>query len=431
MKVHLKALGCRLNEAELEQWSIAFQADGHTVTNTATDADLMVLNTCAVTNDASRKSRNLINRLHRENSTAKLVITGCHASLNPNEVADTHGVDMVVSNDKKSSLPEIISTQLMPSTMPLRATNPDDIALYNRHRQRAFIKVQDGCRYRCAFCIVTHARGNEISRPVDDIITELNFLHTQGVQEAVLTGVHVGGYGSDIDASLYQLVETILADTDIPRIRFASVEPWDLGDQFFELFSNRRLMPHMHLPLQSGSNTVLKRMSRRCKTEDFAQLVNDARDTIPGFNITTDIIAGFPGETEQEWRQTMEFVEQTGFGHIHIFPYSPRSGTKAASMPDQVELEIKRARCKQLAELAERLKANVLEQALNESAEVLWESPKQSARTGHQHYRGYTNNFLRAQIDVADDLDLSSKITAVKITSIDQDKLLLNAELHQ
>ena len=127
----------------------------------------------------------------------------------------------------------------------------------------------------------------------------------------------------------------------------------------------------------------------------------------------------------------MEFVEQTGFGHIHIFPYSPRSGTKAASMPDQVELEIKRARCKQLAELAERLKANVLEQALNESAEVLWESPKQSARTGHQHYRGYTNNFLRAQIDVADDLDLSSKITAVKITSIDQDKLLLNAELHQ
>lgn len=431
MKVHLKALGCRLNEAELEQWSIAFQADGHTVTNTATDADLMVLNTCAVTNDASRKSRNLINRLHRENSTAKLVITGCHASLNPNEVADTHGVDLVVSNDKKSSLPEIISTQLMPSTMPLRATNPDDIALYNRHRQRAFIKVQDGCRYRCAFCIVTHARGNEISRPVDDIITELNFLHTQGVQEAVLTGVHVGGYGSDIDASLYQLVETILADTDIPRIRFASVEPWDLGDQFFELFSNRRLMPHMHLPLQSGSNTVLKRMSRRCKTEDFAQLVNDARDTIPGFNITTDIIAGFPGETEQEWRQTMEFVEQTGFGHIHIFPYSPRSGTKAASMPDQVELEIKRARCKQLAELAERLKANVLEQALNESAEVLWESPKQSARTGHQHYRGYTNNFLRAQIDVADDLDLSSKITAVKITSIDQDKLLLNAELHQ
>lgn len=429
MKVHLKALGCRLNEAELEQWSIAFQADGHNVIDTATDADLMVLNTCAVTNDASRKSRNLINRLHRENSTAKLVITGCHASLNPDEVADTHGVDLVVSNDKKSSLPEIISSQLMPATMPLRATNPDDIALYNRHRQRAFIKVQDGCRYRCAFCIVTHARGNEVSRPVDDIIQELNFLHSQGVQEAVLTGVHVGGYGSDLDSNLYQLVETILADTDMPRIRFASVEPWDLGDQFFDLFSNPRLMPHMHLPLQSGSDTVLKRMSRRCKTEDFAQLVKDARNTISGFNITTDIIAGFPGETEQEWRQTMEFVEQTGFGHIHIFPYSPRSGTKAANMPDQVELEIKRARCKELAELAERLKANALEQALGETTEVLWESPKKSTLNGHQHFNGYTNNFLRAQIDVPDDMDLSSNITPVKIISMDQEKLFLNVEL--
>ncbi len=429
MKVHLKALGCRLNEAELEQWSIAFQADGHTVTNTAIDADLMVLNTCAVTNDASRKSRNLINRLHRENSTAKLVITGCHASLNPDQVADTHGVDLVVSNDKKSSLPEIINTQLMPDTMPLRATNPDDIALYNRHRQRAFIKVQDGCRYRCAFCIVTHARGNEISRTVDDIINELNFLHTQGVQEAVLTGVHVGGYGSDLDSSLYQLVETILADTEIPRIRFASVEPWDLGDQFFDLFSNPRLMPHMHLPLQSGSNTVLKRMSRRCKTEDFAQLVNQARNAISGFNITSDIIAGFPGETEQEWQQTMEFVEQTGFGHIHIFPYSPRSGTKAANMPEQVELEIKRARCKQLAELAERLKSNVLEQTLGNTTEVLWESPKQSPLKDHQRYHGYTNNFLRAQIDVPDNNDLSSSITPVKITAIDRENSFLKVEL--
>ncbi len=431
MKVHLKALGCRLNEAELEQWSMAFQADGHSVINTAEDADLMVLNTCAVTNDASRKSRNLINRLHKENSTAKLVITGCHASLDPEQVAETHGVDLVITNDQKSNLPEIISTQLMPATMPVRATNPDEIALYNRHRQRAFIKVQDGCRYRCAFCIVTHARGNEVSRPVAEIIKELNFLHSQGVQEAVLTGVHVGGYGSDLDSSLFELVTIILADTDIPRIRFASVEPWDLGDQFFELFSNPRLMPHMHLPLQSGSDSVLRRMSRRCKTVDFAQLITDARTAVPGFNITTDIIAGFPGETEQEWQSTMEFVEKTGFGHIHIFPYSVRSGTKAASMPDQVDLAVKRERCKQLAELAERLKLNEFEKSVGNTTEVLWESAKTSPREGHNLYHGYTNNFLRAQIEVPENVELTSNITAVTLTSINTDKLVLIASLNE
>lgn len=427
MKVHLQALGCRLNEAELEQWSMAFQSQGHAIASSPADADVMVLNTCAVTNDASRKSRNLINRLHRENANAKLVITGCHASLDPQQVADTHGVDLVVSNDKKSELPNLIASQFFPATMPLRATNPDEIVLFQRNRQRAFIKVQDGCRYRCAFCIVTHARGNEVSRPLADIINEINLLHSQGIQEAVLTGVHVGGYGSDIDSDLQQLVKTILSDTDLPRLRFASVEPWDLGEQFFELFSNPRLMPHMHLPLQSGSDTVLRRMSRRCKTADFAELVQQARDSVTDFNVTTDIIAGFPGETDDEWRETMSLVERIRFGHIHIFPYSPRTGTKAAEMPEQVALEMKRSRCKELSTLAEKQKLDILQTAIGQPHRVLWESAKKSAKDGYNLFNGYTNNYLRAEIEVPEDQNLTGTVSPVEISGVNHEKLTLIA----
>ncbi len=431
MKVHLRALGCRLNEAELEQWSTAFQAQGHDIYHEAQDADVVVLNTCAVTNDASRKSRNLINRLNRENPTARLVVTGCHASLEPEQVADTHGVDLVVSNDKKSSLPEIVMDKFIPDTMPLRATAPQEIAVFNHHRQRAFIKVQDGCRYRCAFCIVTHARGNEVSRSEKEIIDEINFLHTQNIQEAVITGVHVGGYGTDIDSNLYRLVKRILADTDIPRLRFASVEPWDLGDNFFALFDNNRLMPHMHLPLQSGSDTVLKRMSRRCNTRDFAALVAQARAAHESFNVTTDIIAGFPGETEFEWQETMDFVADVGFSHLHIFPYSPRSGTKAAKMPDQISHELKRQRCKQLSELGEKMKRDALSKALGSKTTVLWESPKPAEQTDHHCFHGYTENYLRAEITVPTTLDLRSKITPVFLSALDKNSLRLIAAQEQ
>ena len=207
----------------------------------------------------------MIRRLHRDNPTAKLVITGCHASLNAEETADQLGVDLVVSNDQKDNLASIAQLKLSLPSMPLSATEPGDIALYSRGRHRAFIKVQDGCRYRCTYCIVTLARGEEQSRKITDIVTDIQRFHDQGIQEAVLTGVHVGGYGSDTGSSLSNLIQAILNDTDIPRLRLASVEPWDLPEDFFKLFNNPRLMPHMHLPLQSGSDSVLRRMRDAAK----------------------------------------------------------------------------------------------------------------------------------------------------------------------
>ncbi|MGD9355284.1 MAG: radical SAM protein, partial [Chromatiales bacterium] len=210
MQIHLKTLGCRLNEAELETWARQFRQLGHGITTDPDTADLLVINTCAVTEEAVRKSRRLIRRTHNNNPQAKLVVSGCYASLNPGETGDLPGVDLLIDNREKDQLPSLVNTQLADGTMPVIATEPGENPLFSRGRQRAFIKVQDGCRYQCTFCIVTRARGEERSRPVDEIITEINELHSQGIREAVITGVHLGGYGSDLDIDLHELVTAIL-----------------------------------------------------------------------------------------------------------------------------------------------------------------------------------------------------------------------------
>lgn len=414
MKVHLKALGCRLNEAELEQWSQGFRAAGHAIVTTAPDADVVVLNTCAVTQEASAKSRRLLNRLYRDNPAAKLVVSGCYATLQADEVANALGVDLVVPNAEKDQLPERVMQAFSLPVMPAIATEPGENGLFVRGRHRAFIKIQDGCRYRCTFCIVTVARGDERSRSEAEIIDEINTLYAEGVQEIVLTGVHVGGYGSDLpDSSLYSLVQRILRETDIPRIRFASVEPWDLPEGFFALFANPRLMPHMHLPIQSGSDPVLRRMARRCKTGEFSRLVAQARAEIPGFNVTTDIIVGFPGETDQEWEETLAFVEGIGFGHIHIFTYSPRAGTKAAGLPNPVMEPVKKSRSQTLHALGERLKQDWLHRQVGQQANVLWE--RSHEEDGLLIHTGYTPNYCKVVRKSHDKRSLENTITPVRL----------------
>ena len=421
MYIHLKALGCRLNEAELESWADGFQRQGHTVTRHLENADIVVINTCAVTQEAVRKSRQLLRRAHRHNPLAKLVVSGCYSSLTPKLADEIEGIDLIIPNQKKEQLVEITSRELEINAMPVQATIPGESALFNRGRDRAFIKVQDGCRYRCTFCIVTVARGDERSRTIASIVDEINTLHSQGIQEAVLTGVHVGGYGSDIKSDLYSLIKNILADTDIPRLRFASIEPWDLDDNFFDLFQDKRLMPHMHLPLQSGSDSVLRRMARRCKTADFKKLVEHARTVVPNFNVTTDIIVGFPGESEQEWQESLAFIEETGFSHIHIFTYSKRAGTKAASLPNQISQAEKKLRSRQLHAIAARLKKDYLEKNVGLSIPVLWESDSIENESGSINYFGYTPNFVRAQTTVPNDFNLANKICKMEIISVNND----------
>ncbi len=426
MKIHLKALGCRLNEAELELWSVQFAKKGHQIVKAADEADVVVLNTCAVTTEATKKSRKLMNRLHRENPQSKLVVSGCYATLEEEDVATRLGVDLVVNNQDKELLPEKVMDAFSANTMPVIAMDPEESSLFQRGKQRAFIKIQDGCRYRCTYCIVTVARGEERSRILADIIDEVNNLHQKGIQEIVLTGVHVGGYGSDIGSSLFELVSALLKNTDVPRIRFASVEPWDLPDAFFLLFENTRLMPHMHLPLQSGADSVLRRMSRRCKIVDFSQLVQQARSAINGFNVTTDIIVGFPGETEKEWRKTLETVENIGFGHIHIFSYSSREGTKAAGLSNQIAVDVKKSRSQELHKLAAKLKNDFYQSQINNTVEVLWESQKTDSEA-RVRYSGYTPNFCKIETIVANTVLLESKIKKAKLVSFSEDRGVFKA----
>ncbi|MEI7839537.1 MAG: tRNA (N(6)-L-threonylcarbamoyladenosine(37)-C(2))-methylthiotransferase MtaB [Methylococcaceae bacterium] len=421
MQIHLKTLGCRLNEAELETWAQAFQVQGHAITRDITAAQLVVINSCAVTQDAARKSRQLIRRIHRENPTAKLVVSGCYATLNADEAQALLGVDLVVSNKDKENLVEKALSELTFETMPAMATEPAEISLFTRGRQRAFVKVQDGCRYRCTFCIVTVARGEEVSRAIADVIIEINALHAQGINEVILTGVHLGGYGSDNGENIVSLIQAILAQTDIPRLRLGSLEPWELNDEFFTLFDNPRLMPHLHLPLQSGSDAVLRRMARRCKTEEYAPILERLRAQIPHFNITTDIIVGFPNETEEEWLESVEFIKRCGFGHIHIFTYSPREGTKAATLPNPVPHEIKKQRSEQLHRLAEEMKQTFYQQNIGQTFEILWEGQRDKLENGNVRVLGYTPNYLRVACEINEGDTLENQINAFRLEQIKTD----------
>lgn len=415
LQIHLRTLGCRLNEAELETWAQAFQKNGHQLTQHLTAANLVVINSCAVTQDAVRKSKQLIRRIHRENPHAKLVVSGCYATLNEAEAAQLMGVDLVISNKDKNQLVEKTLHELNLSSMPNMSTEPGEVSLFSRGRQRAFVKVQDGCRYRCTFCIVTVARGDEQSRSIANIISEINSLHDQGIKEVIITGVHLGGYGSDIDSNLSDLIKAILAQTRIERLRLGSLEPWELPPDFFALFNNPRLMPHLHLPLQSGSDSVLRRMARRCKTSEFAELVQLARATIPNFNITTDIIVGFPGETEDEWLESFAYIKQIGFGHIHIFSYSPREGTKAASLSPQIDQETKKQRSQQLHELAEQMKQQFIDTQLGTVADILWEGQSEQLENGKTRYFGYTPNYLRVACEVENEVTLENQILSARL----------------
>jgi threonylcarbamoyladenosine tRNA methylthiotransferase MtaB len=429
LRVQLLTLGCRLNEAELEEWALCFQRRGLHIVGNADPADLVVINTCAVTQQAVRKSRQLLRRCHRANPGARLIVSGCLAALEGTSLAREAGVDLVVGNPDKDRLVEIaLATLAIPSMPELAITNVAS-PIFTRGRQRAFIKVQDGCRYQCTFCITTQARGEERSRPAAEVIEAINRLHHTGIQEVVLTGVHLGGYGSDTGDALTGLVARLLAETEIPRLRLGSLEPWDLTDDFWSLFADSRLMPHLHLPLQSGSDAVLRRMARRCKTAEFARLVEQGRALIPNLNLTTDIIVGFPGEGADDWRLTLDFAEAMRFGHIHVFNYSPRAGTVAARLPGQVDAVIKKQRCQELQSLAVRIKVKVLESQIGTRARVLCEGAPE-ATTGATRF-GYTPNYLPVHVAVDYPAITGNRLIDVILTGLAADGQALLGQASQ
>lgn len=422
MRVKLHSLGCRLNEAEVEAWAQELCAQGHSLCPPGEAADLVVVNTCAVTQEAARKSGQLLRRSRREDPGARLVVSGCAASLPDSAPALGRTADLVVPNTDKDLLVGIASRALgFPrGTGPVRGT--DGETLFARSRQRAFVKVQDGCRHRCGYCVITLARGEERSRPSPELVAQVRGLTAAGVDEVVLTGVHLGGYGSDLPGEdLMTLTRALLGETRVRRLRLGSLEPWDLPEGFWDLFTDPRLMPHLHLPIQSGSDTVLRRMTRRGRARDFVALATAGHGAVPDLNLTTDVIAGFPGETEAEWRETLALVQEIGFGDVHVFPFSPRPGTQAAGLGGQVPPEVRQARARQLRELAAGLRRAALVRMVGRQAEVLVEGREDAAGPPGERL-GYTPGYLPVRVAGAEvRTDPGGRTRRVRLTGLTPD----------
>ena len=425
--MYLEFLGCRLNEAEQASWQRQFTSMGHTVVQSPTDAHVMAVNTCAVTNEASRKSKKRLRDLHKGNPSAKVVATGCFATLAKDTIQEQLHVDMVVSNGDKSSMAkQIIDT--WGHDMPKLAESSESQPAFAQTRTRAFVKVQDGCHNRCSFCIVSTARGSERSVPINEVVEDIRTLHQDGYQEVVLAGVHLGGYGSDTGENLRSLVESILQDTDVPRIRIGSLEPWDFPDRFIELWDNPRMCPHLHLPLQSGSNKVLRRMIRRCSIESYEALVEQARGQNPLFNITSDLIVGFPGETEDEFLETIETVQRIGFGDMHLFSYSDRNGTPASRMSKKIPKKVVRERIQRIKPVVSTARKAFLHQHVGQTDSVLWERDAKHIEvngSARLQWSGYTRNYIRVRTHTAINQALFNQITPVELTQSAEDGALM------
>jgi threonylcarbamoyladenosine tRNA methylthiotransferase MtaB len=417
VQVRLESVGCRLNIGEIEAMARGLAKAGHRVVGPGTPAELCILNTCTVTAIASRKSRQLIRQIKRANPSAAVIVTGCDAELAPSEMAEI-GVDLVVGNAGKERLLELAEAEGLLETPPV---DPDDQQLFepgDSTRTRAFLKVQDGCDNRCTFCVITIARGAGRSVPADAIMEELHELHRMGYREVVLSGVHLGSYGHDLGCQrgLQRLVERALAETAVERLRLSSLEPWDLDAGFFEVFENPRLLPHLHLPLQSGCDETLKRMARRTSRAEFSELVRDARRAVPGLAISSDIIVGFPGETDEEFEQSIALVEELTFSRLHIFRYSRREGTPAAKMSAQVPGTVAQERSRRMHALAADLEHRFNSGLVGRTADVLWETAEDHGDA--LRWSGLTPNYVRVTTTTTPDVDLLNVSTPTEIVEV-------------
>lgn len=374
MDVYLGSLGCRVNEAELERWADALQARGHRAVAAPEAADLVVVNSCAVTRSAARKTRQAVSRLRQRSPGAPVVVVGCYVDLEGAGSA-LPGVDLLLGNRAKEALVERLEGWWSARPAASSARRPLPAAPRGPRRTRAFVKVQDGCRHRCTYCAVTLARGEERSRPLEAVVAEVAARVAAGAPEVVLTGIHLGGYGDDLDPArgLAELVERVLGETAVPRLRLSSLEPWTVTPRLLAAWGDPRLLPHLHLPLQSGSDAVLRRMGRRGSAAGARDLVARVRDAIPEVSITTDVIAGFPGEAAADHERTVALLRELGLAGLHVFSFSPRPGTPAARLEGHLPGGERRRRAEELRALADELAGAHAARFVGQVRPVLWE----------------------------------------------------------
>ena len=402
-KVALDTLGCKLNQAETEFLARQFTEAGYRLVSSADGADVYILNTCTVTHIADRKSRHLLRQAHCRNPGALLIATGCYAQRAPEELAQIEGVDLVLNNGQKPQLLQLLEES---GRIGSPARIQGDLTIGTGFRTRAFAKVQDGCNSFCSYCIVPLVRGREKSLPVDQVVAEVKHRIVDGYKEVVLTGVKIGSYNYN-GVNLRELLEHILIETSVTRLRLSSLQPQEISAELIGLWRDNRLCPHFHLSLQSGSNGVLNRMERRYSVNEYQRAISLIRSMVPEAAITTDIIVGFPGETEEEFEESYQFCRRMGFARIHVFPYSPRQGTQAAQMPRRVGDEVKKQRSQRMLALAEESVRNFRQRFLGKTMMVLFEQQSNGV------WSGLTDNYIK--VYTKSDEDLSNKLLLVKL----------------
>jgi len=417
MRIYLDSIGCRLNQSEIEKMGLQFRAAGHTLVENPASADLVVVNTCTVTGEAAADSRQKIRQAWRAGST-QIVVTGCWSTLEPEHALALPGVARVIANQGKD--------HLVSKVLNLNEEEFDREPLVRKPlpglhlRTRAFIKSQDGCDNHCTYCVTRIARGPGHSQPVGEILGDVRAALAGGVQEIVLTGVNLGSWGHDLEphSTLRDLVEILLSQTGPARLRFSSLEPWNLDEEFFSLWKNPRLCRHLHLPLQSGSAATLRRMARKTTPESFARLVAQARKAVPQIAITTDILVGFPGESEAEFAESLDFIRQMQFSGGHVFAYSPRPGTPAACYAEQVPFAIRKQRSAIVRQVLAESAGVYARRFLGQTLPVLWEATDALGPGGWQ-LQGFTDNYLRVR--ATHPQRLWNQITPVKLEALQEE----------
>ena len=415
MKFYINTLGCKVNTYESNVIRDIFLNAGYKE-ETLEKADIIVVNTCSVTNKADSKSLKTVRQARRKNKDAIIIVSGCSSQNKQKEYLDLEDVDIVLGNRYKTDVIKYIEEYKQKKEKINALTDmkkvPFEIMMLNNFNQtRAFVKIQDGCNNFCSYCIIPYVRGNVRSKNKEDVIKEVKKLVEEDKKEIVLTGIHTGNYGKDLKTSLADLLEELVKVENLERIRISSIEITELDEHFMKVLKeNEKIVDHMHIPLQSGANKTLKDMNRKYDKDYFIKKIEEIRKIRPNINITTDVIVGFPNETEEDFKETIETIKKVKFTKIHVFPYSKREGTKAALMDNQIKEEIKQPRVHKLLEISEQLEKEYMEKYIGKIVEILPEKVKENILTGH------TENYL--QVKTKGKKEDINKLIKVKIKSL-------------
>ena len=398
MKFYIYTLGCKVNTYESNVMSDLLKDKGYKEVSNLEDADVYIINTCTVTNTADNKSLKIIRQAHRTNPNALIVVCGCMSQHRFKDLIGMEGVSVVLGNKNKSKIAEYIEKYQKDKKQIVDIYDLTDVPfetmkLNNFDKTRAFVKIQDGCNNFCSYCIIPYTRGRVRSKNPDTVIKEIKSLVKNGYKEVVLTGIHTGHYGSDIDTSFPELLKRIVKIEGLKRLRISSIEITELNDDFLSVLKdNPVIVSHLHIPLQAGSDKILSLMNRKYLTPYFLDKVEKIREIRPNINLTTDVIVGFPGETEEDFLDTINFCQEVKFTKIHVFPYSRRKGTKADLMDEQIPENIKKERVKRLMEVSNNLEKEYLDKFISTTVSVLIEENKDGYSIGH------TGNYLKVKI---------------------------------